>query len=103
MATFIHIKTALLLTCLALPAYAFTTQQQTNEDPRSWLILAQQTAISKAQAIDIVSRKQKGKVLSADLIQTNQRSFYKVKVLTEQGRIKTLHVDAQAKRKKSSQ
>lgn len=63
---------------------------------RPWLLAREQTYISKAQAIDIAQQRTNGKVLSAELIQKKQHAFYKIKVLTDSGRIKTLHINAQA-------
>ena len=64
-----------------------------------WPLLAERGYISKSQAIDIARHRAKGKILSADLVHGNQRAFYKIKVLTDQGRIKTLRINAQAKQK----
>jgi len=57
--------------------------------------LAEQGYISKAQAIDIARQRSSGKILSAKLIRKEQHAFYKIKVLTDQGRIKTLRINAQ--------
>jgi len=58
------------------------------------LLLAEQPYISKAQAIEIARQRSDGKILSAKLIQREQQAFYKIKMLTDQGRIKTLRVNA---------
>jgi len=97
--------TCLLLASLSLSGLAASTERMhddnshhfisDNEQP--WLLPAKQATISKAQAIDIAKHRAKGKILSADLIQREQHSFYKIKVLTDQGRIKTLRINAQAK------
>jgi len=65
-----------------------------NKSKNQWLLLAEQNYISKAQAIDIARQRTDGKILSAKLIQQEQQAFYKIKVLTDQGRIKTLRVNA---------
>jgi len=58
------------------------------------LLLAEQPYISKAQAIEIARQRSDGKILSAKLIKREQHAFYKIKMLTDQGRIKTLRVNA---------
>jgi len=58
------------------------------------LQIAEQRYISKAQAIDIARQRSSGKILSAKLVQGDQQAFYKVKVLTDQGRVKTLRINA---------
>lgn len=70
----------------------------TNEfEPRPWRVAKEADYISKAQAIDIARHRTNGKILSAQLIQKNQHAFYKIKVLTDSGRIKTLRINAKAK------
>lgn len=66
-----------------------------SEHRKQWLQLAEQAYISKAQAIDIARQRSSGKILSAKLIRKEQHAFYKIKVLTDQGRIKTLRINAQ--------
>lgn len=63
-------------------------------DRDQWLRVASQNYISKAQAIEIARQSTDGKILSAKLITQEQQAFYKIKVLTEQGRIKTVRVNA---------
>lgn len=66
-----------------------------NKAGQQWLLLAGQHYISKAQAINIAKQRSSGKVLSAKLVIREQQAFYKIKVLTDQGRIKTLRINAQ--------
>lgn len=99
------LTTFLLLGSLSLSGQAASTERMYGDSfhhfnsahEQSWLLLAEQTYISKAQAIDIAKHRAKGKILSADLIRKEQQSFYKIKVLTDQGRIKTLRINAQTK------
>jgi len=62
------------------------------------LLLAQQSFISKSEAIRIAKRRYQGKVLSAELIKGAGVPFYKVKILTDSGRVKTVRVDAATRR-----
>lgn len=110
----------ILLSCLSLPMLAqaqhFNGQYDMERDDaprhmvgntfisstndfehRPWQVAREADYISKAQAIDIARHRTKGKILSADLVQKNQHAFYKIKVLTDSGRIKTLRINAQAK------
>ena len=50
-------------------------------------------AISKSEAIAVAQAHIKGKALSASKINSRGPVVYKVKVLLDNGRIKTIHVD----------
>tara|TARA_R110002167_G_scaffold134486_11_gene320400 strand:- start:74 stop:343 length:270 start_codon:yes stop_codon:yes gene_type:complete len=50
--------------------------------------------ISKQQAIALVKDNFGGKVLKIDLVEKPKASFYKVKLLTNQGRVKQVRVDS---------
>jgi len=50
--------------------------------------------ISKAQAISAVKQKLHGKVLSVSLIKSQGPPVYRVKVLLDKGRVRTVFVDA---------
>ena len=50
--------------------------------------------ISKAEAISAVKRKLGGKVLSVNLIQSQGPAVYRVKILLDKGRVRTVFVDA---------
>lgn len=50
--------------------------------------------ISKKQAIRIAQRRVAGKVLSADLVTRGPQQHYRVKMLTDSGRVKTVIVNA---------
>ncbi|MEH6358942.1 MAG: PepSY domain-containing protein [Pseudomonadales bacterium] len=110
------VTTCLLFGCLATSAQAFSTDyghgdrffdNQTGnfgfqgnnlystDNNKPWLLSAERAYISKAQAIDIARQRTNGKILSADLVRREQHAFYKIKVLTDQGRIKTLRINAQ--------
>lgn len=51
--------------------------------------------IGRDQAIAIVKERFEGKVLKAQLKQNAKASFYRVKLLTESGRVRVLKVDSQ--------
>lgn len=109
-------STCLLLSYLTLPAQALSAEHfhgdhffenqsyntnfqgnnlYSNDNEKPWLLSAERAVISKAQAIDIARQRTNGKILSANLVRREQHAFYKIKVLTDQGRIKTLRIDAQ--------
>lgn len=67
----------------------------TGDHQKPLLLAAEQRFISKSEAIEIARQRTDGKILSADLIQKGQQAFYKIKVLTDQGRIKTVRINAQ--------
>jgi uncharacterized membrane protein YkoI len=50
--------------------------------------------ITKAQAISAVKSKLNGKVLSVNLIKSQGPPVYRVKVLLDKGRVRTVFVDA---------
>lgn len=59
------------------------------------LQIAQNKAvISKGQAIAAVKNQMAGKVLSANLIKSQGPPVYRVKLLLEKGRVRTVFVDA---------
>ncbi|EGG98327.1 hypothetical protein imdm_155 [gamma proteobacterium IMCC2047] len=75
----------------------YTTNSSLSFNDRSKspaLQIAEQRYISKAQAIDIARQRSNGKILSAKFVQRDHQAFYKVKVLTDQGRVKTLRINA---------
>ncbi len=68
--------------------------------PKHWpsmMVLAEQDIISKEQAIAIAKRRHQGKVLSADLEQNKNAPAYRVKLLTDKGRVKTVRINAREK------
>lgn len=113
------LTTTLMLSCLSLPlmaeAHHFDEQHfvvaagsgesflgeafiggPLEQNRQHWKLAREQTYISRAQAIDIARHRTNGKILSAHLVQKNQHAFYKIKVLTDQGRIKVLRINAQS-------
>ena len=56
----------------------------------------QKEGIGREQAIAIVKQRFEGKVLKVQHKKNSKASFYKVKVLTESGRVRVLRVDSQS-------
>lgn len=97
-ATTTKIRPALILLAILLiglganfPVHAATSQQP-------GYLFAEMQFISKNQAIAIAKRRQKGKVLSVQLVKSSP-PIYKVKMLTTQGRVKFIRVAAYRKSK----
>lgn len=91
------LSTLLLLTSSPFffvnPGYAnsFSSQRQT-------LVLqvadsSHQNLISKSDAISKVKSEVNGKILSADLIESKGPPVYKIKVLLDKGRVRSVYVD----------
>lgn len=96
------ITTALLMIVLTFPALSYGQPDRRSGTSDRWLRLADQQLLNKKQAIEMVKRQHKGKVLSADLVQKNKKPVYKVKVLTDKGRVKTIRVKADKPYKKKN-
>jgi uncharacterized membrane protein YkoI len=60
----------------------------------SLAVVAKEQGISRQQAIAIVKDNFSGKVLKVQLKETPRARFYKVKLLTKDGRVKQLRVDS---------
>lgn len=78
-----NISSLVLLICLTL-----VTQQG--------IAVPKQEAIGRQQAIAIVKNHTSGKVLKAQLKQDSKRSYYQVKVLTKDGRVKLFRVNSRS-------
>ena len=61
-------------------------------------MLAKQELISHGEAIAIAQRRYGGKVLSADLLKQGKSPVYRIKLLMDEGRVKTVHINALAQR-----
>lgn len=84
MSTNIHVKK--IMTCILLSLLVFFTHNLTAEPAHK--------TISKQQAIAVVKSSFDGKILKVSLIENPKASFYKVKLLTNQGRVKQVRVDS---------
>ncbi len=70
-----------------LPSYPYLMAQQA---------YPQGGGISLDEAVSRVRRQSGGKILSAETIRIDGRKVHRIKVLTEQGRVKRLQVDARS-------
>lgn len=59
-------------------------------------VMAQGAAVSESAAVAAAQRVVKGRVLSVQLIESRGPPVYRVKILTENGRVRTVHVDGQS-------
>ena len=59
-------------------------------------LLAQGATVSESAAVAAAQRAVKGRVLSVQLIESRGPPVYRVKILTEDGRVRTVHVDGQS-------
>jgi len=50
--------------------------------------------ISLDEAVRKAKKKHKGKVLSAETVRIDDRKVYRIKILTKDGRVKRVHIDA---------
>ena len=50
--------------------------------------------ISLDEAVRKAKKKHKGKVLSAETVRVDGRKVYRIKILTKDGRVKRVHIDA---------
>lgn len=82
----------LMLMLLMLPtAYAL----ETRETPGAWqLAQAQQSRLSLSEAADLVQRQRGGRVLAAQAVREQGREIYRIKILTAQGEVRIVLVDA---------
>lgn len=58
-------------------------------------IAASPSLIGETQAIQIALSAVPGKALSAQLVTVNDRKIYRVKILSNDGRVRTVNVDAE--------
>ncbi len=86
--------TVLLTLALTLPGITLSLLSKSVHSVEPKALIAQGGATSKKQAMSAASRQVAGRVLSATLIKTAPRPHYKVRVLTNNGRVKTVRVHA---------
>lgn len=87
-------RTILLTLALTLPGVALAAPGKSGHKGESRTHTSSDSATSKEQAMGAAGRQVKGRVLSADLIEETPAPYYKIRVLTEKGRVKTVKVDA---------
>jgi len=91
------LKSLLLTSLILLPALSWAEQPS---EPFGWsgrevMQLAQAKTISRKQAIEQAQKRQAGRVLSAELETKGGKAVYQVKILTPEGRVKTISINAQ--------
>ena len=79
-------------TCLLLLSLCFLPVAQASELPA--LQLVQRAQIGLSQAADMVARSTGGRVLSAQTVQEGGREVHRIKVLTRNGEVRIVRVDA---------
>lgn len=81
-----------VLMLLMLPtAYAL----EAIETPGAWqLAQARQNRLSLSEAADLVQRQRGGRVLAAQAVREQGREMYRIKILTAQGEVRIVLVDA---------
>jgi len=85
-----NIKILSLFVCLiALPISNFAWSYQANESQKY-----QCKVISKSQAINNAKRRVKGQIVAANSVKKGKRSVYKVRVLIDEKRVKTITIPA---------
>lgn len=85
-----HIKIITLSVCLiAFLLSSFVWSSQNAEQQKY-----QCKVISKSQAITNAKRRTKGKIVAANLVKKGKRSVYKVRVLVDKKRVKTITIPA---------
>lgn len=87
----------LLIASLVLPVLG-SAQSHPPEHTARQLLLAKQELIGSGEAVAIAQRQYGGKVLSVDLIKKGKSPVYRIKLLTDEGRVKTVHINAVARR-----
>lgn len=69
--------------------------RETIETPSAWqLAQAQQNRLSLSEAADLVQRQRGGRVLAAQAVREQGREMYRIKILTAQGEVRIVLVDA---------
>jgi hypothetical protein len=87
----------LLIGCLVLLLTATPVMAKPFNSP--FMIMAQRGysengGISLDEAVRKAKKKYKGKVLSAETVNIDGRKVYRIKILTKDGRVKRVHIDA---------
>lgn len=68
---------------------------ETIETPGAWqLAQVQQNRLSLSEAADLVQRQRGGRVLAAQAVREQGREMYRIKILTAQGEVRIVLVDA---------
>jgi len=84
-----------LAVCLLLPLTATTAYARDNGTTSAARSQNNLKVNSSAQAVQLVKRQYQGKVLKAQSTKTNGRPGYRVKMISTEGRVFYVFVDAQ--------
>ena len=85
-----YIKTISLFICLIVLPISNSVLSYKGSEPQKY----QCKVISKSQAIYNAKRRIKGKIVAANLVKKGSRSVYKVRVLVDRKRVKTITIPA---------
>ncbi|MFT6029749.1 MAG: putative membrane protein YkoI [Oleiphilaceae bacterium] len=99
-----HISTGLYVLSIALfsstsfgsDAYFYTVEKNYSPQITNKLLLASNNLISADQAAKIAKQGKASKVLKISKKAQGNRDFYRVKLLTQKGHIRLIHVDARS-------
>lgn len=99
-----HISTGLYVLSIALfsstsfgsDAYFYTVEKNYSPQISNKLLLASNNLISADQAAKIAKQGKASKVLKISKKAQGNRDFYRVKLLTQKGHIRLIHVDARS-------
>jgi uncharacterized membrane protein YkoI len=94
MRTLFTFKWILLGSILLCSPLVLSLEADNNSRYRGPTLLADHQLLEKDQAISIAKRRNNGKVLSADLVRGKSKSYYKIKMLNDKGRVKTVKINA---------
>lgn len=86
-------KSLLLAAVLAAAPLAFADRA-----PESRHVIAQQDGPSLGEAVEMVRRQYRGRILSAETHVSGNREVHVIKVLTEDGKVKTVRIPGRSLR-----
>lgn len=84
----------------ALPAAALAQSGERNEQPLAYLV-AQQDGPSLGEAVEQVRRQYRGRIVSAATEVRGNREVHVIKVLTEDGSVKTVRIPGRSRGNRS--
>jgi uncharacterized membrane protein YkoI len=85
------LSTTLLLLCLAVaPSWAAAADRPGRAEPR--FLIAQNNCVSLSEAVERVRRQYNGRIVSAETHKSGNREVHQIKVLTDDGKVKTVRI-----------
>lgn len=81
-----------LLLAVALGAAPLAVAEWPTRAPESRYFIAQQDGPSLSEAIEMVRRQYRGRIVSAETHRRGNREVHVIKVLTEDGKVKTVRI-----------